>query len=63
MFKQLFVGFMFFIVILQTFLLIVYQNPFNGFFSMMNQIESYLAFSMLDKRQLLKVIFAKEAFF
>ena len=30
---------------------------------MMNQIESYLAFSMLDKRQLLKDVFAKEAFF
>ena len=38
MFELLFVGFIFFIVILQTFFVALCQNSFNGFFSMMNQI-------------------------
>ena len=49
MFKLLFVGFIFFIVTLQTFFLALRQNPFNGFFSMMNQIESNLIFQHLTR--------------
>ena len=41
--KLPFIGFIFFIVILQTFFLALCQNTFNGTFSIINQIESYLA--------------------
>ena len=47
MFKLLFDGFIFSIVNLQAFFLALYQNPKNGIFSMMNQIESYLTFRRL----------------
>ena len=47
MFKLLFVGFMFFITISQTFSIDLCQNSLNGFFSMINQIEPYLTFRRL----------------
>ena len=47
--KLPFIGFIFFIVILQTFFLALCQNTFNGTFSIINQIESYLALRRLAK--------------
>ena len=47
--KLPFIGFIFFIVILQTFFLALCQNTFNGTFSIINQIESYLALRRLTK--------------
>ena len=47
--KVPFIGFIFFIVILQTFFLALCQNTFNGTFSIINQIESYLALRRLTK--------------
>ena len=57
-----FCWFYIFIVILQILFLALCQNPFNGFFSMMSQIEFTFSISTLDQRRYLLRCFCKRSF-